>query len=488
MRISGSKQRNHSKGKNEMPTDFKRLRLGGKGLKDRFIIIGSLVFVLPFLVLLYVFLEYDFPLDLVHLALFALVLLLVLSGVLILRFVFDSIFDVAKSIRNAAETGDMVSADMRKDVDELSQISLSFKSMVNALKETTEEINNYKSKLEKETAERKAAEELRSKYAFIINTSKNFMSLINRNYIYQAANDASCRAHKKTREEIIDHSVAEIWGEETFNNVIKDHMDKCLAGEDVHYEAWFEFEALGHQCFAVSYYPYFDDNGVITHAVVTTYNITDRVKTENQIKASLLEKENLLKEVYHRVKNNLQIISSLLNLQSGFISDKGSLEIFREMRDRIMAMALVHEKLYKSDNLTQIDFSGYIDDVGGKLFQSYEITPNTVTLETSLDKVDLSIDKAIPSGMIISELLSNCLKHAFPEGRMGKIEIALRREKNNLIHLTVKDNGIGFPADIDFRNTETFGLQLINSLVDQLHGTVEIERDGGTTFKITCTI
>jgi len=470
-----------------MPLDFKKLSLEGKGLKDRFIIIGSLIFVLPFLVFFYIFIGYDFPLDFIHLALFALILLLVLSGVIILRFVFDNIFTIAKSIKDAAETGDMVSADMRKDVDELAQISLSFKNMVSTLKETTGEINNYKTKLEQESAERKAAEELRSKYAFIINTSKNFMSLINKNYIYEAANDASCRAHKKNREEIIDHSVADIWGEETFN-IIKGHLDKCLAGEDIYYEAWFDFEALGNQCFAVSYYPYYNDKGIITHAVVITHNITNRMETENQIKASLLEKETLLKEIHHRVKNNLQVISSLLNLQSGFISDEKSVEIFREIRNRIMSMALVHEKLYQSDNLTQIDFSGYIDDIGRKLFQAYEITPNTVTLKTSVDKVDLSIDKAIPFGMIISELLSNCLKHAFPEGRRGEIEITLRREKNNLILFTLKDNGIGFPTDRDFRNTETFGLQLMNSLVDQLQGTVKIERDGGTTFKITCTI
>ena len=212
-------------------------------------------------------------------------------------------------------------------------------------------------------------------------------------------------------------------------------------------------------------------------------------RAEDKIKASLQEKEVLLKEIHHRVKNNLQVIYSLLRLQSAHIKDEHDLEIFKESQNRVMSMAFVHEKLYQSEDLAMIDFAEYTRKLATSLFHSYAAYPEIITLEINVEDVFLGIDNAIPCGLIINELVSNCLKHAFPRGKKGKICVALRSDRDlhagDKFTLTVSDNGIGFPKGLDFRNADTLGLQLVTTLVKQLKGTIELDRDGGTKFKIT---
>lgn len=212
-----------------------------------------------------------------------------------------------------------------------------------------------------------------------------------------------------------------------------------------------------------------------------------RLQTEDQIKASLKEKEVLLREIHHRVKNNLQIISSLLNLQSRYIKDKQVLHVFKESQDRIKSMALIHKKLYQSKNLARIDFAEYVRSLIADLFRSYNADYDLITLKTNIDDVFLGIDTAIPCGLIINELVSNSLKYAFPEGGQGEIRIDLHSEKEGKFSLIVSDSGVGFPKDLDFRNTESLGLQLACTLVDQLQGTIGLDRTGGTKFKIAFT-
>ena len=217
-------------------------------------------------------------------------------------------------------------------------------------------------------------------------------------------------------------------------------------------------------------------------------------KTEGQIKGSLREKEVLLKEIHHRVKNNLQIISSLFRLQSAYIRDEHDLEIFKESQSRVRSMALIHERLYQSNDLAKIDFAEYTKKLVSHLLSLYTIHPGNIALNINVDDVFLSIDIAIPCGLIINELVSNCLKHAFPGGTKGKIRVELRMAKDlpvqnerpgNIVTLIVSDNGVGFPEDLDLHNTETLGLELVITLVKQLNGTIEFDRSGGTEFKIT---
>jgi two-component sensor histidine kinase len=203
----------------------------------------------------------------------------------------------------------------------------------------------------------------------------------------------------------------------------------------------------------------------------------------------------LLKEIHHRVKNNLQIISSLLYLQSRQIEDEPTLDMFIQGQNRVKSMALVHEKLYQSQDLTRIDFAEYIRSLTGYLFQSYDANTRGVHLNIAIDHIFLGVDTAIPCGLIINELVSNALKYAFPspgeaerELPPGEISIQLQVGADNRLTLTVKDNGIGFPPELDFQNTESLGLQLVNNLVNQLDGTIEFKRNNGTIFRVLFTI
>jgi len=209
---------------------------------------------------------------------------------------------------------------------------------------------------------------------------------------------------------------------------------------------------------------------------------------EIAIKSSLKEKEILLREVHHRVKNNMQIISSLLNLQSDKVKDKEHIAIFNESRNRIVAMALVHEKLYRSDDFSNIDFSDYISSLANGLFSFYNINAGKIKLTLLIDRIHLGLDAAIPCGLIINELVSNSLKHAFPENAEGEIKITFSKisiEENEKYQLTVNDNGVGVPEGMDFRKTDSLGLQLVTTLVEhQLQGSLEMRSVSGTEFKI----
>lgn len=212
--------------------------------------------------------------------------------------------------------------------------------------------------------------------------------------------------------------------------------------------------------------------------------IRQRKEAQEQINTSLKEKVVLLREIHHRVKNNLQVISSLLNLQSGYISDKKSLEVFRESQNRVRSMALVHEKLYRSKSLNKIDFSDYINSLAKDLFNSYSIENKRISFISDFNGTFLEIDTGILCGLIVNELISNSLKHAFPDGRKGEIHISMYLQYDNKYYLTFRDNGIGFPRDIDFRNTDSLGLQLVTSLTSQLGGNIELKQNGFTEFEI----
>ncbi len=211
--------------------------------------------------------------------------------------------------------------------------------------------------------------------------------------------------------------------------------------------------------------------------------VAERKRVEQQMMSSLQEKEVLLKEIHHRVKNNLQVISSLLSLQSENISDRDPARTFRESQDRVRSMALIHEKLYQSRDISHVDFAEYVRSLAAYLARSYVTGPG-IRLVVDIDGIALDIDKAIPCGLIINELVSNSLKYAFPEGRQGEVRIALSRNGDGYT-LLVADSGAGLPPGLDFRNTPSLGLQLVNTLVGQLEGTIELTRGSGTAFTIT---
>jgi two-component sensor histidine kinase len=213
--------------------------------------------------------------------------------------------------------------------------------------------------------------------------------------------------------------------------------------------------------------------------------IAVRRRAEEHLTSSLAEKEVLLKEIHHRVKNNLQVISSLLYLQSKQIRDQDTLEMFVESQQRVRSMALVHERLYQSDNLARVDCADYVRDLVSYLHHSYGARSRLVKL--SIDVVDMSmpIDTAVPFGLIVNELTSNALKHAFPDGREGEIAIRLDMVDGCQWSLVVSDNGTGLPEGLDVQNPKTLGLQLVKTLTAQMNGTIDLEQKDGTSFRIT---
>ena len=215
-------------------------------------------------------------------------------------------------------------------------------------------------------------------------------------------------------------------------------------------------------------------------------DITERRRAEAIIEASLREKEALLKEIHHRVKNNLQVTSSLLRLQAESIGDPRAREMFEETESRIQSMALVHEKLYQSTNLSRIDFADYVRSLGDLLFRSSAITPAKVELNVEGSETFFSIDTAVPCGLIVNELLSNALKHAFPAGRSGHIRVELEEQVKRQVTIRIADDGVGLPSGFDVSKADTLGLRLVQALVDQIDGHMAINAAGpGSEFTIT---
>ena len=214
-----------------------------------------------------------------------------------------------------------------------------------------------------------------------------------------------------------------------------------------------------------------------------TMDITDKKKAQNQIKKSLKVKDMLLKEIHHRVKNNLMVISSLLSLQSRYIKDEASKSIFKDSQNRARSMALIHELLYQSSDLKSINFGTYINKLTNELFSVYITDPNKIKLNMDIDDIMLDINTAIPLGLIVNELVSNSMKHAFPNVKQGKIGVEFKLDDGNY-SLIVSDNGVGFSNDYDIQHSDSLGLKIVNSLTEQIEGDIRVEIANGTKFII----
>jgi PAS domain S-box-containing protein len=222
-------------------------------------------------------------------------------------------------------------------------------------------------------------------------------------------------------------------------------------------------------------------------ALGITQNISQLRRTEEYLRQSLQEKDVLLREIHHRVKNNMQIISSMLNIQAEHAASSDTKDIFRDSQARIRSMSLIHEKLYRSNDLAWVDFSDYLRSLTIHLSHMYSVSSGAIRIEIDADEdIGIGIDTAIPCGLIVNELISNALHHGFPGDRTGTVTVRFHRtDENNAYVLTVNDDGVGFPEELDFRNTTSLGMKLVCTLVNQLNGTITLDREGGTTFTIT---
>jgi PAS domain S-box-containing protein len=227
-----------------------------------------------------------------------------------------------------------------------------------------------------------------------------------------------------------------------------------------------------------------DDAGALVGFGKIMRDRTAQRQLEAQLRASLQDKEVLLKEVYHRVKNQLQVISSLLSLQSQTLPDGEALLAFHDCQARLHSMALIHEALYQSSTLAEVHFGDYARRLAGDLLRAQSVQPERIQLTLETGAVWLSAEKAVPCGLILNELLTNCVKHAFPAGRAGEIRLIVQADAEAQVTLSVCDSGVGFPEGIDFRHTASLGMQLVCLLTEQLGGTMALERRHGTAVTI----
>ena len=228
--------------------------------------------------------------------------------------------------------------------------------------------------------------------------------------------------------------------------------------------------------------PIFDTKGRVAEISIVAHDISEKKKSNDEMAGSLKEKEVMLKEIHHRVKNNLQIISSILNLQSSFVTDENTLEILQESRNRIRSMAIIHENLYRTEDFSSINFADYLMNLVTNLIASYRIRVD-IELSSDIEKINLLLDQAIPCGLLANELITNSLKYAWPNDEDGKIIIQLKQEGSQ-VSLLIGDNGIGLPKKFNEMNSDTLGLQLVLTLVEQLDGELTVNLENGTEYLI----
>jgi two-component sensor histidine kinase len=224
-----------------------------------------------------------------------------------------------------------------------------------------------------------------------------------------------------------------------------------------------------------------EDGVMVLSSIV---DISDRKQKEERIQAALKEKDLLLGEIHHRVKNNLQVIHSLLNLQSSLISDPTVKSMLMDSQNRIKSMALIHQTLYQSNDFARVDFSGFLDALVPTLVISYGVDAHRINVNINVQSVFLPINTAIPCGLLINELITNALKHAFPNGSSGQINVSLTHKHDHTIILEISDDGVGIPSALDINAVETLGLRLVALLSQQLDGNLSINRCNPTRFTL----
>ena len=335
---------------------------------------------------------------------------------------------------------------------------------------------------ERRTTER-SLRDSEERYRKLVESMREGMWVSNELGVFTYVNHRFCEMLGFSRDEVVGRP-ATAFLDRTNQKTFLQELERQSRRDAVNYELVWSRKDGGQIPTIVSPFVFREGRGRFAGSFAVITDITERKEEEERTKASLREKELMLMEIHHRVKNNLQVISSLLKLQSSAIENRQVRDMFKTSHNRIRTMALIHEKLYQSKDLARVDFGAYVRSLTTHLFASYaEIAPH-VKLAVDISGVFLDINTAIPCGLIINELTSNALKHAFPPGRAGQIDVRIRR-RDNLYELTVADTGIGLPPGVDFTRTESLGLQLVNTLARQLEGTIGVDRNGGTRFVLT---
>ncbi|MDO8870114.1 MAG: PocR ligand-binding domain-containing protein [Methanobacteriaceae archaeon] len=329
---------------------------------------------------------------------------------------------------------------------------------------------------------------LRESEEFLENIIENIPNMI----FVKNAEDLSFKRVNKAGELYFGHPINELVGKTDYNFFPKNEADfftqkdrEVLQSRELLDipEETIETRELGPRLLHTKKIPMFDNEGNPQYLLGISEDITEIKRAEKELKSSLEEKEVLLREIHHRVKNNMQIISSLLNLQKQCVEDELANEVLVESQNRVKSMAMIHEKLYRSRDLSHIEMADYVESLVKELFYSYAVKIGLINPILDIDDITLNMETAVPCGLLISELVSNSLKHAFPEGREGEIRVSLKKFHDKY-ELTVSDNGVGWPDDLDFKNPDALGLQIVHSLVGQLEGDIHLDKSQETEFKL----
>jgi PAS domain S-box-containing protein len=312
----------------------------------------------------------------------------------------------------------------------------------------------------------------------IIQSMREMLIVVDPELRIRHVNQAACAELKFTQEDLNGRSFEELFTAD--GNPDKKRLLETLSPGIECFMQTGEGERLPVHCSAAEMK---DDREVLEGYVCVASNISRQKEAEERLVASLREKELLLKEVHHRVKNNLQVISSLLNLQARELKDPDTARLFRESQGRVRSMALIHEQLYRSNDLARIDFAAYVQDLVGHLKQGLGSESVPVRFRLDIEPLPLSLDLAIPCGMIVNELVSNAQQHAFPNGEAGEIHVEFTGQ-SGYYRLTVADNGVGIQEELATAESTSLGLKVVQALTRQIHGDLELGHDEGTAFTI----
>jgi len=312
-----------------------------------------------------------------------------------------------------------------------------------------------------------------------LNMPNAYLAIIEKDYTIGFASGQEFKKNGFDPWRLVGLPINRVFREQT--DFAKEHFSEAFAGKESAFEI-----LLNDQYLLYRTVPLPDSSGEVVRVLTVAENITESKRSENSIRESLREKETLLKEIHHRVKNNLQIVSSLLNLQTDNSSSTEFLNIVNTLQNRIFSMSLVHEKLYHYKQFSKINFREYIKELTAEIRRSFgeDDSESGVLINLNVDNVYLSIERAIPSGLILNELIMNSFKHAFKTAGKGVIDIGFTKNDNCDYVLSVKDNGDGLPFGFDLMKAESTGMILIRELVSQIHGSLVVESHGGTEFKI----
>lgn len=387
-------------------------------------------------------------------------------------------------LRNAAEKigkGQQIEKIDTGSCNEISDLAASFNKMVQDLDKTTVS----RDALVREVAERKLVEkelrESKERLSGFMESATDGFILYDSDLNLVEINKAALEIFppETGKEDVLGKNIREI--PLVINDTVrlKRYMDVIKTGRPSFTSVHGSHNRLGEIYLSVRAFEVGGGLGIVFA------DITEQKHAEEQIQKDLKEKTTLLQEIHHRVKNNLQVISSLLNLQSNRIQDKQSVSALQISMNRIYSMALIHEKLYKSESLSNIDFTDYIESLARDLLNSHSDAKRPIDLKLDLDEIVLGIDSAIPCGLILNEVITNSLKHAFPESRKGEISITFTRLENKAYQLVVRDNGTGIPENIDCMKSDSLGLTLIRTLASQIEGHAIFESNNGTVFTLT---